>query len=139
VVLRVRLRCQRHTPLLQLHFPARTTHTRRAAAAVLAASLFSRCSPVIQYTVLFLAEVWVAAAVAGCQLTHGGATTLADVVQADSATLGSVNMPQVQPAHISISITSPFQHFPCIPSYCKPCDLGLYDGQQQADVANAGD
>jgi hypothetical protein len=54
--------------------------------------------PVVQHTVLLLAEVWVAAAVAGCQLTHGGAPTLADVVKADSATLGSMHMTQVQPA-----------------------------------------
>lgn len=68
------------------------------------------CSPVIQHTVLLLAEMGVAAAVAGCQLAHGGASALADVVQADSAPLGPVHMAQVQPAAQVIRAPSQGHH-----------------------------
>lgn len=53
----------------------------------------SNCvSPIIYDTVLLHIKVRVAALVGSCQLTHGGTSTLADVMEIDSPALRSLYM-----------------------------------------------
>jgi hypothetical protein len=55
-------------------------------------------SPAVQHAVALLVHGGVAAPVAGCQLAHGGAPTLADVVEAHCTALCAVGVVQVEPA-----------------------------------------
>lgn len=50
------------------------------------------CAPVVHDAILLNGQVRVAASVGSCQLAHGGATTLADVVEADGTALGPLYM-----------------------------------------------